>query len=121
MSDTQHPSNFGLIFPTPLVALQSARVTTTSLRVAQTFGKEHLHVLRDIRELECSPEFNLLNFEETSYLDSYKRPGCPFLSPSPTLSQTPHPRPGDPPGSSGSCRRWERSGDPFPGSRQFPR
>lgn len=45
----------------------------TSLDVAETFGKEHKNVLRDIRELECSEEFNRLNFELTSYRDSMNR------------------------------------------------
>ena len=31
--------------------------TVTSLDVADTFGKLHQHVLRDIRELGCSEEF----------------------------------------------------------------
>lgn len=34
----------------------------SSLQVAQEFGKEHSHVLRDIRELDCSEEFNKSNF-----------------------------------------------------------
>lgn len=45
----------------------------TSLDVAETFGKDHKNVLRDIRELECSEEFNRLNFELTSYKDSMNR------------------------------------------------
>lgn len=45
----------------------------TSLDIAETFGKEHKNVLRDIRELECSEEFNRLNFELTSYRDSMNR------------------------------------------------
>ena len=45
----------------------------TSLDIAETFGKEHKNVLRDIRELECSDEFNRLNFEPTSYIDTRNR------------------------------------------------
>lgn len=45
----------------------------TSLDVAETFGKEHRHVLRDIRELECSDDFRLSNFGQTSYLDSQNK------------------------------------------------
>ena len=45
----------------------------TSLDIAETFGKEHKNVLRDIRELECSDEFNRLNFELTSYIDARNR------------------------------------------------
>lgn len=43
------------------------RATVTSLDIAETFGKRHDHVLRDIRELGCSEEFRLSNFGESSY------------------------------------------------------
>ena len=49
------------------------RVGCTSLDVSETFGKEHKNVLRDIRELGCSVEFNRLNFEPISYTDSMNR------------------------------------------------
>ena len=39
----------------------------TSLDVAETFGKEHKNVLRDIRELECSDDFRRLNFAQPEY------------------------------------------------------
>lgn len=45
----------------------------TSLDIAETFGKDHKNVLKDIRELECSEEFGRLNFEQTSYTDSFNR------------------------------------------------
>lgn len=35
--------------------------------VAECFEKEHKNVIRDIRELDCSDEFRLLNFEPSSY------------------------------------------------------
>lgn len=38
-----------------------------SLFMAQAFEKRHDNVLKDIRELDCSDEFRLLNFEESSY------------------------------------------------------
>ena len=43
------------------------RAVCTSLDVAETFGKEHRHVLRDIRELGCSEDFRLSNFGQSSY------------------------------------------------------
>lgn len=49
------------------------RVAVTSLDVAETFGKEHKHVLRDIRELGCSEEFNRSNFGQISYTDTKNR------------------------------------------------
>lgn len=39
----------------------------TSLDIAETFGKEHFHVLRDIEKLECSEEFRQSNFGLSSY------------------------------------------------------
>ena len=49
------------------------RAACTSLDVAETFGKSHDHVLRDIRELGCSPEFRLSNFGESSYTNSQNK------------------------------------------------
>lgn len=49
------------------------RAGCTSLDVAETFGKEHKHVLRDIRELGCSEEFNRSNFGPIYYTDSMNR------------------------------------------------
>lgn len=45
----------------------------TSLDVAETFGKGHDKVMRDIRELGCSSEFNVANFGEIDYVDSKNR------------------------------------------------
>ena len=45
------------------------RACCTSLDVAETFGKRHDNVLKDIRELGCSDEFRLLNFEESAYFN----------------------------------------------------
>lgn len=47
-----------------------------SLIVAKMFGKRHDNVLQDVRNLDCSKEFRLLNFQETSYKDEQgkKRP-----------------------------------------------
>ena len=38
-----------------------------SLQVAETFGKRHDDVLKSIRNLDCSKEFSLRNFEESNY------------------------------------------------------
>ena len=45
----------------------------TSLDVAETFGKEHFHVLRDIENLECSKEFRESNFGLSSYKSSQNK------------------------------------------------
>lgn len=49
------------------------RVMVTSLDVAETFGKEHKNVLRDIETLGCSEEFNQLNFEPIKYREQIAR------------------------------------------------
>jgi Rha family phage regulatory protein len=56
---------------TDLVHLHDKHATTTSLIVAEKFGKRHDNVLRAIEKLiaECSDEeFGLLKIEETSGL-----------------------------------------------------
>ena len=45
-----------------LVSVRNNQVVTSSLQVAKLFGKEHAKVLRDIRHLECSPQFIAANF-----------------------------------------------------------
>lgn len=45
----------------------------TSLDIAETFGKRHDNVLKDIRELECSDNFRFLNFEESFYVNQQNR------------------------------------------------
>ena len=48
-----------------------------SLMVAKMFGKDHNKVLRDIRELDCSEEFSLSNFGQSTYTDEWgKRQPC---------------------------------------------
>lgn len=49
---------------------KSGKDVTTSLIVADVFGKEHKHVLRDIKELTCSREFRERNFALSYYLTS---------------------------------------------------
>ena len=49
------------------------RAACTSLDVAETFGKAHDKVMRDIKNLGCSEEFNIANFGGISYTDSMNR------------------------------------------------
>lgn len=56
-----------------LVFIENNRPVTDSLTVAGTFGKEHRRVLQDIRELECSEEFRLHNFVQSSYTNDQNR------------------------------------------------
>ena len=48
---------------------KQATVRVDSRYVAQFFEKRHDLVLRDIRSLDCSDEFRLLNFAESNYLN----------------------------------------------------
>ncbi|WP_328801996.1 Rha family transcriptional regulator [Paenibacillus sp. LX16] len=50
-----------------LVFIENGKMVTDSLIVAQVFGKEHKHVIRDINNMECSVEFRESNFGLTSY------------------------------------------------------
>lgn len=43
------------------------RALVDSRFVAQEFDKRHDNVIQDIRNLDCSAEFRLLNFQESSY------------------------------------------------------
>ncbi len=55
------------------VTLKDGRPTTTSLVVAEVFGKLHKNVIKAIRALECPPEFTELNFEPSEFTDSTGR------------------------------------------------
>lgn len=52
---------------TPNLEIIEGQITTTSNQVAAHFGKRHDTVLRAIRSLECSAEYRLRNFAESSY------------------------------------------------------
>lgn len=50
----------------PAIQITNGHATTTSLRIAEHFGKRHANVLRAISAIECSDDFRKLNFELTS-------------------------------------------------------
>ncbi|WP_299077888.1 Rha family transcriptional regulator [uncultured Paraglaciecola sp.] len=50
--------------------LVSDELTTTSLKVAEVFGKQHKDVLKKIGNVECSSEFNRRNFAPVTYFDA---------------------------------------------------
>lgn len=60
---------------TNLVTIQEAKAVTSSLQIAQTFGKEHRHVLESIRELLRTAENSaiLSMFMESNYLTSQNK------------------------------------------------
>jgi len=55
---------------TPQLAVIDGTITTTSNQIADHFGKRHDLVLRAIRNLECSDDFRLRNFAESSYVNA---------------------------------------------------
>lgn len=60
---------------TDLVTMNTQRevAVTTSLNIADKFEKNHRDVLRGIRELDCSEQFNKRNFALIEYKDSRNR------------------------------------------------
>ncbi|ENS0909605.1 Rha family transcriptional regulator, partial [Escherichia coli] len=60
----------------PDVTIKNGRAVTTSIAIAEFFGKRHDNVLRAIANIECSEKFNALNFEDVTYTDTKgkKRP-----------------------------------------------
>jgi Rha family phage regulatory protein len=61
---------------TSFVFASNDEIKTTSLLVAEKFGKLHKDVLKKIQTLECSAEFNQRNFAPVEYADAKgeKRP-----------------------------------------------
>lgn len=50
-----------------LVVVENNQAVTTSLKIAETFGKEHKDVLKAIKSLECSELFRERNFALSEY------------------------------------------------------
>lgn len=59
--------------PADIISLNHGQPMTTSIKVAEIFGKQHKNVLRKLETLECSPEFTALNFELSEYTDTTGR------------------------------------------------
>jgi Rha family phage regulatory protein len=71
-----------------MVTVASGELVTTSVRVAEYFGKKHKNVLQAIRNLQCSDDFKRLNFKPADFIDkngdvqpmmNITRDGCMFL------------------------------------------
>lgn len=60
---------------------QNNKVVTTSLKIAEVFGKEHQHILRDIRELidGVSKIGDTPMFEETTYIHPQNKQQYPMF------------------------------------------
>jgi Rha family phage regulatory protein len=52
------------------VETADGQIVTTSLKVAEFFGKQHKDVIRALERLECSGEFNRRNFAPVNYMDA---------------------------------------------------
>ncbi|MFM1663441.1 Rha family phage regulatory protein [Aeromonas salmonicida] len=55
---------------TPVIHVIDGQAVTTSLDLAAYFGKRHDDVIRKIRSLDCSLEFNARNFAAVQYTDT---------------------------------------------------
>ncbi len=67
-----------------LVTMEGKQALTTSLKVAETFGKEHRHVLRDIKVLieqmtEIEGKKDMPKFGHIFYDDSYGRKQTAYI------------------------------------------
>ncbi len=56
-----------------MVMREDGQAVTTSLRVAEYFGKQHAKVLRAVRQLTSSAKFRQANFGDSSYLNDQGR------------------------------------------------
>ncbi|HCM1919322.1 TPA: ash family protein, partial [Salmonella enterica subsp. salamae serovar 28:r:e,n,z15] len=54
----------------PQVTIENGRAVTTSVAVAEYFGKRHDNVIQKIKLLDCSTEFSALNFKDVTYTDA---------------------------------------------------
>ncbi|HFS3094767.1 TPA: ash family protein, partial [Escherichia coli] len=54
----------------PDVTIENGRAVTTSIAIAEFFGKRHERVLDKIRNLDCSAKFTEHNFVSSEYTDS---------------------------------------------------
>ena len=55
-------------------AARGGGVVTSSLKIAEVFGKQHKVVLKAIRELECPEKFSEHNFMPAEYADAQGKP-----------------------------------------------
>ena len=55
------------IQPSQLVSISDTNITTTSLMIAEVFGKKHRDVLEAIRNIDCSSDFRVAEFSAYPY------------------------------------------------------
>ncbi|WP_050747578.1 Rha family transcriptional regulator [Sodalis glossinidius] len=54
----------------PKVSVHNGRAVTTSVDVADYFGKLHKNAIQKIESIDCSEKFNRLNFQPVDYIDA---------------------------------------------------
>lgn len=83
MADITLGSSASAVSARPELSIHNGIVTTTSVQVAQFFGKRHDNVLRAIRVLirEMASDNRLLNFEETVDVRENPSGGAPISMP----------------------------------------
>jgi len=83
MADITLGSSASAVSARPELSIHNGIVTTTSVQVAQFFGKRHDNVLRAIRVLirEMASDDRLLNFEETVDVRENPSGGAPISMP----------------------------------------
>ncbi len=66
---------------TPEILLVNGQAVTSSLALANYFGKQHKNVFAKIQTLDCSPNFRRLNFKPTVYDRPNPSGGAPISTP----------------------------------------
>lgn len=56
--------------PSPVVEIVDNRAMVSSLNVAWVFQKQHKNIIQAIENIECSEDFNRLNFQPVTYKDA---------------------------------------------------
>lgn len=59
--------------PSEVIESHGGRLVTTSLKVAEVFGKQHRDVLKRLQTIDCSGKFNERNFAPIEYTDARNR------------------------------------------------
>lgn len=62
-----------ITLPKDAVVMKDGHATTTSLKVAEIFGKQHKDILRSINNLDFPEDFARRNFAPSSYVNSQNK------------------------------------------------
>lgn len=73
MNSIAKDSNVFKLIPADAIVIHQADIRTTSLKVAEAFGKQHKDVLRKLESMDCSQDFTERNFAPSQYQDATGR------------------------------------------------